>query len=111
MRARPRPSMTGPMSLSTAPRRSAGRAADSAIVRRPPREVPTKMASSIDAAVRTASHVGELDLDVVVPPVAVVLGAAAAAVVEGEHAPGPLAVLRQGKRKLVKIGGGAREPR
>ncbi len=52
----PAASITGPISFSTTPLIADGRAAESAIVNRPPREVPTKTACSIWPRSASASH-------------------------------------------------------
>ncbi len=70
-----------------APLMTAGRAVASAMMRSPPREVPMKTARSVPLATKHLHQVVELDADVVVLPVAVVLGEAAPAIVERQHPP------------------------
>jgi hypothetical protein len=57
-------SITGPISLRTAPAIAVGRAAASRMVSRPPREVPTKtarpMPSAVSTAIRSASSMVKL---------------------------------------------------
>src|SRR5262245_20489457 len=54
-------------------------------------------------------HVGELDLQIVVRRLAVVVGFAAAAIIEGKHPPRALAIARKRQRQRVEIGGGPRQ--
>ena len=56
-------------------------------------------------------HVGQLDLDVVVLRIAVVVGPAAAAGVEGDGAPRRRRVVRERGRERLEVGAGARQPR
>jgi hypothetical protein len=70
----------------------------------PPRDVPMKAAWAMSSAV-------SLDPHVVVLPVAVAIGLAASAVVEGDHAAGCLRPRREVKRERVEIARVACQPR
>ncbi len=93
------------------------RALDDSRARRGERhdEEPAARGADEDGALRPAGdqhlhQVVELDADVVVLPVAVVLGEAAPAIVERQHPPRLRLVLRESQRHLVEVGRGAGQP-
>ena len=95
------------MSLSTTPTMAVGWALASSMVRMPPREVPMNTAGGTSSAVSTARRSASSVARAVVARVAVVIGEAAAAVVDREHAPRRLGVGRERRGQIVEIGSGA----